>query len=103
MQALLWGKDLAVYLQQVFYSKSKWCIVFISKEYLEKVYTIHELNSALARQIEQKGEYILPVRWDKDVLVPGLNPTIAYQNANKLTPPQLAQLFIEKLEGRARP
>jgi hypothetical protein len=76
-------------------------MVFISKEYLEKVYTIHELKSALAKQVEQKGEYILPVRWDKNLQVPGLNPTIAYQNANKLTPQQLAELFLEKLESRA--
>lgn len=76
-------------------------MVFISKEYLDKVYTIHELRSALARQVEQKGEYILPVRWDKDIEVPGLSPTIAYQNANKLSPQQLAELFIEKLEAGA--
>ena len=76
-------------------------MVFISKEFIDKVYTIHELNSALAKQVEQKGEYILPVRWDKNVEVPGLNPTIAYQNAKKLSPEELADLFIEKLESKS--
>ncbi len=95
-QSQMWGKDLAVYLQEVYYSKARYCIMFVSKEYVTKMYPSHELASALARQIEDPG-YILPVMFD-DVQVPGLNFTIARENANKKSPEQIADLFLERLE-----
>lgn len=43
-----WGEDLGEILQKVYEEQSKWCLLFISKEYKEKVWTIHEKRSALA-------------------------------------------------------
>lgn len=96
-QSHLWGKDLAEYLQTVYYSDSNWCIMFISKEYVAKGWPTHERKSALAKEIKVKGGYILPVRFD-DTKVPGLNPSISYQDARKTSPQEIALLFLEKFE-----
>ena len=93
----LWGKDLAVYLQEVYYSKSEWCIMFLSKQYVEKAWPTHERKSALARDVEVRGGYILPVKFD-DIEIPGLQHTVSYQNAKAQSPQEIAQLFLEKLK-----
>jgi hypothetical protein len=94
----LWGKDLGEYLQQVYSSRARWCIMFISKEYLAKMWPSHERHSAVARQVKQIGEYILPVIFDDGLDVPGVNFTIGYQDARRARPEQIAELFLQKLE-----
>ncbi len=96
-QSHLWGKDLAEHFQKVYYSDSNWCIMFISKEYVAKGWPTHERKNAIAKEIKVKGGYILPVRFD-DTEVPGLNPSIGYQDATKKSPDEIAALFLEKFE-----
>jgi len=96
-QSHLWGKDLAEHFQNVYYSDSSRCIMFISKEYVAKGWPTHERKNAIAKEIEVKGDYILPVRFD-DTRVPGLNPSIFYQDATKKSPEEIALLFLEKFE-----
>jgi hypothetical protein len=69
--------------------------MFISKQYVSKLWPNYERKSALEKQINVKDGYILPVRFD-GTEVPGLNTTIAYQDARKKTPEQIAELFLEK-------
>ncbi|MCB0535211.1 MAG: TIR domain-containing protein, partial [Saprospiraceae bacterium] len=94
----LWGKDLFQHLDKIYRYYAKFCVVFISKSYSEKGWTNHELKSAQAREFDGIQEYILPVRFDNTEL-PGLRPTIAYQNANKLTPKELAYLIKMKVKN----
>jgi GTPase SAR1 family protein len=94
----LWGRDLSEYFMNVYYKQSKYCIMLISKEYVSKAWPTHERRSAIARNIEEMGEYILPVRFDKSE-VPGLPPTIKYLDATKKGPEEIAALFIGKLQG----
>ncbi len=96
-QSQMWGKDLAVYLQQVYYARARYCIMFISKEYVAKMWPSHELSSALARQIEDPG-YILPVIFEERIQVPGLNFTIGRQDARQNSPEKIAELFLKKLD-----
>lgn len=94
----LWGTNLAEYLHEVYYSQSKWCIMFISKEYVTKAWTTHERRSAIARQIQQLGDYILPVIFD-DSKVPGLQlSAIGYLDARKMSPEEVANQFLKKIE-----
>ena len=52
--------------------------MFVSTEYRDRKWTIHEARSAQARALEEKGnEYILPIRVD-DIELEGLLPTIGY-------------------------
>ncbi len=96
-QGKLWGKDLYQYLNDIYKNKAKYCIVFISKPYAEKLWTKHELKSAQARAFEENKEYILPVRFD-DSEIPGLNNTMAYIDLRGITPFQLANLIVEKIK-----
>jgi len=94
----LWGANLPTFLKDIYYSKSRYCVMLISKEYVTKAYPLFESENAIARQIEQGGKYILPVKFD-NVDVPGLPSTIGYLNGNKTTPAQVGEIFLKKIEG----
>ena len=94
-QADLWGKDLYVHLDEVYSKKSKFVIMFISKEYAEKLWTTHERKSAQARAFKEKEEYILPVKFD-ETEIPGIRDTVGYLDANKFNPDELVDMFIKK-------
>ena len=76
-QADMWGEDLVEYLDQVYRVKVRYTIMFISRFYAEKMWTRHERRSALARALEQRSAYILPVRLDSTAL-DGLRPTMRF-------------------------
>lgn len=77
-KANLWGKNLHDHLSDVYQNKAKYCVIFASKEYAEKIWTNLERQNAQARALKDKGaEYILPVRFDSTD-IPGLLPTIGY-------------------------
>jgi len=93
----LWGKDLAVFFDDVFRKKSRYCLILVSKDYVDGEWTNHERQSAVARAIKEKGqEYILPVKVD-DVELPGVPPTIGYVSISKYSPDQIAEMLIAKL------
>ena len=94
-QVDLWGKDLYTHLDDVYRKRAKFCVVFISRHYADKVWTNHERKSAQARAFNEKSEYILPVRFD-DTEVPGMLPTIGYINATTREPADLALMIAKK-------
>lgn len=91
----LWGKDLTEHLDRV-YQSARYCVMFISQHYANKVWTNHERKSALARAVKEKGEYILPVRFD-DTEIPGVRHTIGYVDLREKTPEQLGEMLLRKL------
>ena len=93
----LWGRDLGEYLDYIYRQGSRFCLMFISKDYAEKAWTIHERRSALARLIQEGGDYLLPARFD-DTELPGLRPTIAYVDLRQIAPRTLVE-FV----GRSSP
>lgn len=93
----LWGKDLYAHLDHVYRKAGRYCVLFISTHYAEKVWTNHERVSAQARALESASEYVLPVRFDSTE-IPGLRPTIGYLDLGSLTPVDLADMICEKLE-----
>jgi hypothetical protein len=95
-EADLWGKNLYTHLDEIYQNTSKYCIIFVSKFYRDKVWTNHERESAQARAFGQKGEYILPVKFD-DTKIPGIRPTIGYIDGQKHSPIELSQILIKKL------
>ena len=95
-EATLWGKDLAEHLDKVYRGSARYCVMFISKNYANKVWTSHERKSALAKAIEEKEEYILPARFD-DTEIPGIQPTIGYVDLIKKNPDQLGEMILQKL------
>jgi hypothetical protein len=95
-EVTLWGKDLSEHLDKVYRGSARYCVMFISKNYANKVWTSHERRSALAKAIEEKEEYILPVRFD-DTEIPGIRPTVSYVDLSKKTPEQLGKMILQKL------
>lgn len=96
----LWGKDLVEHLDFVYRGGARHCLMFISAAYAEKVWPIHERRSAMAYALEQRVEYILPVRFD-DTPIPGLRPTVGYLDARNISSMELAELVMAKL-GRTK-
>ena len=91
-----WGKDLYTHFDEIYRKKSRYCVMFLSKKYADKVWTNHERRSAQARAFEERKEYILPVRFD-ETDIPGIIPTVGYIDANQYNPEDLAEMIIKKV------
>ena len=92
----LWGKDLVEELHDVFANRADQAVMFISQDYVEKVWPRHERRSILSRAVQERSEYILPVRFD-DTPIPGLPTSIKYEQADDHTPAELAAMIAEKI------
>jgi len=97
-QVHLWGKDLAEHFALLYGRSGRYCVMFISKEYVARNWTTLERRAALSRALKERGEYILPARFD-DSEVPGILPTLGYISLADKTPAQLGRLILEKLRG----
>jgi hypothetical protein len=97
-QAEMWGEDLVEYFDQIYRAKARYTIMFISRFYAEKMWTRHERRSALARALEQRSAYILPVRLD-DTPLEGLRPTVGYLDARLMGSDGIVSLALAKLTG----
>ena len=95
-EVTLWGKDLSEHLDKVYRGSARYCVIFISKNFANKIWTSYEKRSALAKAIEEKEEYILPARFD-DTEIPGIRPTIGYVDLKQKTPEQLGKMILQKL------
>jgi TIR domain len=91
-----WGEDLGEIHQKVYEEQSKWCLLFISKEYKEKVWTTHEKRSALARAILGRSTYILPACFD-DTKIDGIPSTTVYIDISNMTPEELSEYVLGKI------
>jgi hypothetical protein len=92
----LWGKDLGIHFDFVYRKAAKYCIPFISETYKQKIWTNHEIKTAISRAINSNEEYILPARFD-DTEIEGIRPTIGYLDLRNFTPEQLANAILSKL------
>ena len=97
-QAQMWGENLQEYLTDVYLKQARFCVMFISRAYTEKMWTRQERRSAIARAIQQKQAYILPIRLDQTELE-GLLPTIHYINFSDYTEEEIVGLILEKLDA----
>ncbi len=97
----LWGKNLAEFFDEIYRKRSRYCVMFISEDYRDRAWTIHERRSAQARALEEKGsEYILPIRVD-EVELPGMVPTLGYVSLQEHGVDEIAKMLIRKLENKA--
>lgn len=95
-KATLWGKDLQEHLTNVYMRWARYAVVFVSSGYREKIWPKLELKAVLARAMNERGEYVLPVRLDKTEL-DGLLPTICYLDMRRDTPAEICARVCEKL------
>ena len=97
-QAELWGKDLYVHLSSVYKDQARYCVIFLSKYYAQKLWAKHELQNAQARAFQENQEYILPIRID-DTEIPGILPTVGYLDLAPTNIEEIYQALVEKLSG----
>jgi hypothetical protein len=95
----LWGEDLAVKLRDVYHSSSQFCIMIISKHYVDKMWPSHERQQAIERMIKERGKaYVLPVRLDGfNGEVPGLSGTISYLAVRSSDHQKIIDSFLRKI------
>jgi hypothetical protein len=94
----LWGKDLVITFDEIFRKRTRYCVIFVSKTYKERVWTTHEIRSAQARALNEKGrDYILPIKVD-DTELDGLLPTIGYLPL-EIGVDKISEILINKLRS----
>ena len=92
----LWGRSGTEAFHEAFAKESAHVVMFISQAYVTKDWPNLERQAALSRMIKERGEYILPVRFD-DSEVPGLPADKIFLRAEEYTPEQLATTIAEKI------
>lgn len=92
----LWGKDLTKELEQVYRHGSRFVVIFVSKEYVEKAWPNLERQHALAGRIERMDDSVLPARFDA-IELPGLPVTVGYRDIHAESPEDLSQAILGKL------
>jgi hypothetical protein len=95
-----WGEDLAARLSEIYGRKSKYVVVFVSKHYVRKAWTLHERRHAQVQTGQGDINRILPARFD-DTELPGLNSDIGYLDLRSLTPETVAENVVGKLRSEA--
>lgn len=96
-----WGENLRDYFQDIFRHKARFCVVFISQEYANKVWTNFERQIIQARQLVDSG-YILPARFDYTTLAGDIETT-KYVNLVHLSPEEFGDMIIRKLKSATFP
>lgn len=97
-KANLWGKDLFVYLSDLYRLRSKYCVLFLSKNYNAKLWTNHERQAAQSRAFKENKEYILPIRLD-DTEIPGILNTTGYMSWHEEGAGNITNYLIQKLNN----
>jgi len=92
----LWGKNLYLYLDEIYQRRAEFCVVFASQNYVQKAWAKHELQSAYSRALNSKTEYILPARFDETEL-PGLILATSYVELQGKEPHEFAQMIARKI------
>lgn len=101
-QVELWGEDLLEFLENVYDKCSRYCVMFISKEYLEKEWTHYERQVILQHFYSDKNidnsqhSYLLPVRFD-DTRIPGITNSWGFISAQNTPPEKLAHMIYDKI------
>ncbi len=73
----LWGKDLPVFFDEIYRKRSRYCVILVTRAYIDGLWTNHERQSAVARALQERDEYILPIKVE-NVELPGVPPTVGY-------------------------
>ncbi|GAB3967440.1 hypothetical protein GCM10027615_16900 [Plantactinospora veratri] len=101
-QHVLLGEDLAQYLQDTYFRRSRFVVAVISKAFVASKWAGNwEWKAVLSRMQAQKGAYLLPYIVENVELL-GLNPTLGYVGGAQFRPEQFADLVVRKLRTSRR-
>jgi hypothetical protein len=88
-QHKLWGQNLREKLKDVYANEAEFMVIFLSKEYPEKDWTLFEFEIGKDSRNKRTKEYLLPIKVD-DVLVVGLSTDVGYIDLNRHSISQLS-------------
>lgn len=92
-----WGYDLEQYLSNVFGSYAKFCVLFISKSYMNGHWSMFELEEVLKRydSLKDRSRFILPVKLDDiEIEIESLKNVI-FLDARRYTQQELAEIIYD--------
>lgn len=95
-KAQLWGADLTEELGRIYGEAARYCLLVISSSYVAKPWTNHERQFALAKALQNRQAYVLPLRTD-DSVIPGLPPTVGYIDLRNTSVAEVVSLLVAKL------
>lgn len=94
----LWGQDLAAEFDRIFSNEARFCVVFVSEQYRDRMWTRHEFKSILGRTVSNRGQsYLLPIKIDNTNL-DGLQFTVGYVHIRKGIE-YISNLLIERIKA----
>jgi hypothetical protein len=97
---MLWGKNLVEFFDDIYRKQARYCVMLVSPEYRDRMWTQHERRSAQARALEERGgEYILPVMVEQAEL-PGMPPTVGYLALAQYPVDQITEVLLKKLKSK---
>jgi hypothetical protein len=96
LRSELWGKNLQEHLARVYRDEARFCVILVSRHYVDKPWPRYEHRAAEARALVEASEYVLPIRLD-DSLLPGLLETVSYLDFDELGLDTITGLLAEKL------
>jgi hypothetical protein len=101
-QHALLGEDLATFLHDTYFRRSRFAIVLISPAFVDSEWAGNwEWKAVLARMQQRKGAYLLPYILEHTA-VPGLGPTLGYAAQKEFSTGQFVELVIRKLRELPR-
>ena len=100
--AEMWGQDLGDFFDDVYRRRARFAVIIVSRHYVDKAWSNHERKSALARAIESRMPYVLPVRLD-DSDVPGLRPTTGFIDGRQVGIHGIVEAVRDKLGMEPEP
>ena len=98
-EAELWGTNLVESLSDIYENKARFCLIIVSEQYRQRIYTNVERRAALDRAIQNRGEYILPVVTDSS-WIEGLPKATAYLDLRRQSVISISEALIKKVRGQ---
>lgn len=92
----LWGKNLLEVFQDIYTREAHFVVMFVSANYVRKVFPKQERRYAMDRALESEEEYILLAKFD-DTEIPGISPSTSYIDLRECLPEEFAQKIIKKM------
>lgn len=92
----LWGKNRNAHRFDIYQKQSRYCVVFLSRNYASKSWTDQEKTVFLDRALNEQEYYIFPIHLD-DTDIPDISTDITYIRWHDYTVEEIAGILVEKL------
>ena len=97
-RSALWGQSLYQALGDIYRNRARFVVPFVSRHYNQTPYTRRELQAAQDRAIQERREFILPLRLD-DAECPGLRAGDSFVDLRSTSVDQVCDMLAEKLDA----